>query len=154
MITAVVMMSALALQVPASIPGPLTVCLPHSQFRLTTGEAIRDVSVGVHGVALTISGPTGSYRVSENEIVRTPADLGIPVRRERGVTLYRANGGGYRFTVADPDREREQMLVMLDGAALSGSARDADIYDRVTVGPPPSEGCGVRYVYGFSLLAR
>ena len=79
MITALALLSALAFQDPTEIGGPARVCLPRSHFALTADEVIQSVSVSLHGVALTISGSSGPYRISENEIVRTPADLGVRV---------------------------------------------------------------------------
>ncbi|RZJ35471.1 MAG: hypothetical protein EON86_18755 [Brevundimonas sp.] len=149
MLTTLALISMLALERQADVRGPATLCFAYSRFSLRADEVVEEVRAGMHGVTLDIAGPSGRYRLSENEVMRTPTDLGVLVRREHTNSLYRSRRSArYGFVVMAPDGEHERMLVVLEGSALSGSASDAAIYDRVQIGLSPGERCDRRYLYG------
>lgn len=137
------------------LQGPMMVCFRYSAFSLNADERMVVTQLGLHGVSVEVDGPTGSYRVSENEIYRTPAHPGTRVHQENGATVFRSfrRPVSYAFlsrTALSSDRPR--MIAVIAGDALTGGAGDASIYRRLKVGDPSQMRCDHRYGYGWSAV--
>jgi len=132
----------------ATMQGPAKICFHDSSFNLEAGERIIDVETGFHGVALSIEDPTGTYRISENEIWRTPTRLGQRVHRSAESSIYRRRQGTVSYlylarTAASPDRDH--MVAIMSGDALRGRNDDAALYGRLHIGDPSQLKCDYRF---------
>ena len=131
------------------------ICFRYSRFALNEGERIVDYQIGIHGVTIHVDGPAGPYRVAENEIYRTPARPGMRVHQENGASVFRSRGRpvSYVFLARTPfSPNRDRMIAVISGDALSGGIGDGSIYRRLAIGDSSSVRCDESYLYGFDAM--
>lgn len=135
--------------------GPGRVCFKYSSFDLLADERIETFDAGVHGAIIQITGPAGSYSISEgNHFARR----GVRARVEegRGVKVYRGRVDGklvYGVEWVLPNRTGQpQIIVWIAGAALTGQDGDRAVYRRVTAGDPATMKCDQRFTYGWDAV--
>lgn len=134
--------------------GPGRLCLRDSSLDLLEGETIGVAETGLHGMKVEISGPAGRFTYAENESLTEPATSDEPVEVRSGlrVTRHRRQGGiGYLFygLIGSRHDGRARPVVWVEGEALVGGPADLAILSRVRTGPVDSNGCMLRYDYGF-----
>lgn len=131
------------------------ICFRYSRFALNEGERIVDYQIRIHGVTIHVDGPAGPYRVAENEIFRTPARPGLRVHQENGASVFRSRGRptSYVFLARTPfSPNRDRMIAVISGDALSGGIGDGSVYRRLAIGDSSSVHCDQSYLYGLEAL--
>lgn len=147
-------MSAHSEPLAEPVVGPMQVCFKYSSFSLAGGERITDFDGGGEGMAVRIEGPNGTYRIGESEIFATPR-LGRLVANRDGTRVYRLRGRSREYAIvgATTFSDGEDIVVIrLDGEALTGTSRDAQVYERFRVADPASLHCSQIFTYSWDAM--
>lgn len=136
------------------VVGPTQVCFKYSAFSLDDGERIVGFEGGAEGMAVTVEGPAGAYRIGESEIFATPR-LGRVVSDRDGTRVYRLRGRAREYairgTTSFSDGE-DRTVIRLEGEALTGTSRDAQIYRRFTITDPSALHCPRTFTYSWDAM--
>lgn len=133
------------------MPGPTRVCFIDTGLLVQTGETAWLDYLGIHAAAIRVTGRNGQYLVREGNHWAEPPEQGrnVPDRRGRRIVRY-GTAGGFRYLIYGPVTSAgpgDRPSVWVEGAALTGTARDHRILDRIA----PIAGndrCRRRFVYG------
>ena len=108
-------------------------------------------------MTLMITGRKGSFRIAESETYMSRETNDPPVASFDGTTVYRSTDGGnvayILYGHVDNLGKGDKHILSLTGTVFNGSKADAQIYRRFRIGDPGALKCGMRYVYGWEVVA-
>ncbi len=161
LLTCLVVMAMPSTAAIANLPGgpvigPNLICFKYSTFTLIEGEQVTDFSASPEDMSLEISGPSGSYEVSEGEIfAATKASKRLVLSRE-GAHVYRVSSKNeVRYAIYGPtdfSDGKDRLLIWLSGNALHGTRKDLTIYSRFDVRDPATVNCAHSFTYSWEFL--
>lgn len=161
--SAAILVSALAAEFSATaraelleepVAGPMQICFKYSAFSLADGERIVGFEPGFEGMAINVESPRGDYRIAESEVFATPRP-GRLVSDRDGTRVYRLGGRAREYTVRGVtpfSHGAETTVIRIQGAALTGGSRDAEIYRRIRLTDPSSQHCTRTFTYSWQGL--
>lgn len=109
---------------------------------------------GAEGMAVTVEGRAGAYRIGESEIFATPR-LGRLVSDRDGTRVYRLRARAREYAIRGTTRfsdGEDRTVIRLEGAALTGTTRDAQIYRRFTIIDPSALHCPRTFTYSWDAM--
>jgi hypothetical protein len=133
------------------VVGPTQVCFKYSSFSLSEGERVTDFSPAPESMGIEVEGPNGRYDVVESELFYVP-NPGRALREDHGTSVFRAKRRSREYLIAGVtgfSRDKSIVVVSVSGPALTGTRRDALIYDRFIVGDPAQMNCPDKFTYSW-----
>ena len=134
------------------IAGPARVCFISSGFDLLANERSYLDYLGIHWAAIRIIGPRGELLIKEGNMWAEPRRRGSAVSDAAGRRIIRyLSIGRVRYLVygqVDGEPGQDRPLIWVEGSALTGTAADRAILDRIVQLPEREAHCVRRYVYG------
>ena len=131
--------------------GPGWVCFVDNGVALAAGETAYIDYLGFHWAAWRLVGPRGHILIKEGNSWRDPVEPGHAVPDARGRRILRFGAAGeFRYLiygVAEDAGPEERPSVWVEGPALTGTAADRAILDRIEPRRRPAR-CRQRIVYG------
>ena len=149
--------SALARAEPLDKPvvGQKLVCFKYSTFLLGEGEKITDFSGSAEAMAITVEGPSGTFRVGESEIFAPAKGRKRLVTSQGQTSIYRVSFQGGRYAIYGPtdfSNGEDRLIIWLSGDSLRGRSTDRAVLDRFEVRNPASVRCGQTFTYSWDFL--
>jgi len=149
--------STLARAEPLAEPvvGPKLICFKYSIFLLGEGEKITDFSGSAEAMAITVEGPSGTFRIGESEIFAPAKGRKRLVVSKGQTSIYRVSSQGGRYAIYGPtgfSNGQDRLIIWLSGDNLRGSSTDRGVLDRFEVRDPASVTCQQTFTYSWDFL--
>jgi hypothetical protein len=150
--TAMVALPSIAQAQRDPIKGPMTICFPHSVFRMNADENIDDWKIDYEEVSVRVVGRHGwSHMIMETYArVVDPTSLTLVSTKGNTRRYRQGDSGSYViFVRPNPDSPRERPLIF--GSGPPDGNNDDAFYSRFEVIDPNTVKCGHSFLSGVFL---